>query len=255
MEAVKIEGLSKSFGGLQVLADISLRVSPGEHLAVIGPNGAGKTTLFSILSGELTPTAGRLYVFGKEVTRMPSYRRAHAGLARSFQISRLFYDLTVLDNILLALQGVRVSRYQMFRPAKGYGEVLAKAQEFLELIDLWGKRHELMKTISYGEQRKMEFILSLSSEPRVLLLDEPSAGIAIAEIPDFIDAVKTLARDTTLIFTAHDMDVVFGLADRVVVLYFGQFIADGTPEEIEVNPTVREIYLGMGETRTNVGID
>ena len=147
---------------------------------------------------------------------MPAHRRAHTGLARSFQITRLFYNLTVLDNIMLALQGAKPSRYQMFRPANAYSDILVKAQELLKSVDLWQKRDELMQAISYGEQRKMEIILSLASEPKVLLLDEPSAGLAIAEIPDFINMIKTLARDTTLIFAAHDMDVVFGLAHRVL---------------------------------------
>jgi branched-chain amino acid transport system ATP-binding protein len=255
MEAVRIERLSKSFGGLKVLSGISLSVQVGERVAVIGPNGAGKTTLFNLLSGELRPTAGRLYVMGQDVTAIPPYRRAHIGLSRSFQITRVFGDLTVLDNVLLALYGVRTSRYRIFRSATSDGGVLAKAKELLESIDLWGKRHELSKAISYGEQRKMEFVLTLASEPKVLLLDEPSAGLAIGEISEFVQMVKTLGRDATLIFTAHDMDVVFTLARRVVVLFYGRFIADGTPEEIQMNRKVKEIYLGMGEVAASVGIN
>jgi branched-chain amino acid transport system ATP-binding protein len=255
MEAIKIEGLSKNFGALEVLRDLHLTVEAGEYVAVIGPNGAGKTTLLNVLSGVLPVAAGRIYMFGQDITSMPAHCRAHIGLARSFQIARLFGNLTVLQNISLALQGMRPSRYQMFRSAIGYGDVMAKAHNLLELIDLWVKRNEPMKALSYGEQRKMEFVLSLASEPRVLLLDEPSAGLGVAEIPNFVNTIKDLAKGTTLIFVAHDMDVVFDLARRILVLYIGQFIADGTPEEIRANPKVNEIYLGIEEDRTNARAD
>lgn len=251
MEAIKIEGLSKNFGALEVLRGLHLTVEAGEYVAVIGPNGAGKTTLLNVLSGVLPVAAGRIYMFGQDITSMPAHRRTHIGLARSFQVTRLFGNLTLLQNISLALQGMRPSRYQMFRPATGYGDVMAKARELLELMDLWVKRNEPMKALSYGEQRKMEFVLGLASEPRVLLLDEPSAGLGVAEIPNFVNTIKDLTKGTTLIFVAHDIDVVFDLAHRILVLYFGQFIADGTPEEIRVNPMVKEIYLGIEEDRTN----
>ena len=187
---------------------------------------------------------------------MPKHRRTHVGLARSFQLSRVFLNLTVLQNMLIAVQGTRQTRYRMFRPAAAYSGIIAKAQELLELVDLWGKRAELTSNISYGEQRKLEIALSLASEPRVLLLDEPTAGLAVGEIPDFINMIKTLTKDITLLFPAHDMDVVFGLASRVVVLYYGQFIADGRPEEIQHNPLVREIYLGIdgGESQEHAGV-
>ena len=254
MEALKIEGLSKNFGGLQVLKELSFSVEAGEKVAIIGPNGAGKTTLLNVVTGELSITAGQIYIFGQEITHMSTHRRAHIGLARSFQITRLFYDLTVLVNVRLAVQGTSPSRYQMFRPFVAYNKALAKARELLELVDLWEKRNELVKDVSYGEQRKMEIILSLASDPKVLLLDEPSAGLAIAEIPGFINIIKALARDVTVIFSAHDMDVVFGLADRIAVLYYGEIVAEGAPEEIQANPLVKEIYLGLEEDALNAEV-
>ena len=241
MEALKIEGLVKNFGGLEVLQGLSLRVEVGEHVAIIGPNGAGKTTLLNILTGTLSTTAGRICLFGRDITTMPTCERVHLALGRSFQISSLLPNLTVLDNILLALHGVKRSRWQIFRPITGYNEILVDAQKLLESIDLWKKKDEPVQAISYGEQRELEITLSLASEPKLLLLDEPTAGLSIAEIPPFIDMIKTLAKGTTVLFTSHDMDVVFGLADRVVVLYFGQIIAQGTPEEIQAAPKVREI--------------
>ena len=251
MEAVKINALSKSFGGLRVLKDLSATVEAGEYVAIIGPNGAGKTTLLNVITGALPASSGRIYLFGSDITGTPAYQRAHLGLARSFQINRLFYDLTVLDNVLLALQGTKPSRYQMFRPAHTYHEIIAEAQRLLEGINLWGKRGELVRNIAYGEQRGMEIVLSLAAKPKVLLLDEPSAGLAIADVPTFINMVKALTEGTTLIFTAHDMDVVFGLAQRVLVLHLGQCIADGKPEEIKADPKVKEIYFGVEEEKAS----
>ena len=245
MEALRVEKLSKNFGGLHVLSDLYLGVEVGERVAIIGPNGAGKTTLLNVLSGELPASGGETYLFGQEITGMPTYRRAHMGLSRSFQITHLASYLTVLDNILLALHGVKPSRYQMFRPTAAYEQILAKAQQQLELIDLWEKRDNMAQTISYGEQRKLAIALTLALEPKILLLDEPSAGLDIAEIPAFINTVKSLTEDTTTILCAHDMDVVFDLADRVVVLYFGRIVAQGTFEEIQADQTVKEIYLGI----------
>ena len=245
MEALRIDGLSKNFGALEVLKSLSLRVEKGEHVAVIGPNGAGKTTLLNVVSGELPADAGHVHVFGQDMTFMPTHRRVHMGLARSFQLTRVFGSLSLLQNTLLAIQGMKPSRFQMVRSAFAYGECVAEAEKLLNFLGLWPKRDELARTISYGERRKMEIALSLALEPRVLLLDEPSAGLDLGEIHDFIEFIKDVAREMTLVFAAHDMDVVFGLADRVVVLYYGQFIADGTPEEIRVHPKVREIYLGV----------
>jgi branched-chain amino acid transport system ATP-binding protein len=251
MEALRIDKLSKYFGGLHVLRDLSLTIETGEYVAIIGPNGAGKTTLLNVIIGELPATSGRVYLLGKDVTAMPEHQRVKAGLGRSFQITRLFRDLSVIDNMALALQAVSPSRYQMLRQAESYREVFAEAERLLKTIDLWDKKDELASSISYGEQRKLEVTLPLALKPKVLLMDEPTTGLAPDEIGSFISTIKTLTAGTTLVFSAHDMDVVFDLADRIVVLYFGQIVAEGTPEEIQANREVREIYLGTEEGTPN----
>lgn len=244
MEVLQIKGVCKNFGGLQILTDLALNVGAGERVAVIGPNGAGKTTLLNIITGELSCSAGQLYLLGQEITRMPTHRRIQLGMGRSFQITRLLSELTVVENILLALYGIRSSRYHPFRRYYADSELMTKAQKLLETTDLWGAKDKPVKDISYGEQRKLEIVLSLASESKLLLLDEPTAGLSIAEVPIFVNTIKALARDTTVLFTSHDMDVVFALASRVIVLYFGQMIAEGTPEQIRCDPKVSEIYLG-----------
>lgn len=245
MNALSVKGLSKRFGAVEVLKEISLSVAPGEHVAVIGPNGAGKSTLLNVISGDLRPEAGQVFLLGKDITGLPPYRRVQQGMARSYQLTRIFHSRTVLQNTLLALQGKRRSRFQMARSAFSYQDILSQAEQLLTLLGLWEKRDGLASHISYGDRRKIEIALSLALEPRVLLMDEPSAGLDLGEIQAFIALIRNLSKDITVLFAAHDMDVVFGLADRVVVLYYGQFIATGTPEAIKNDPKVRAIYLGM----------
>jgi len=251
MQALSVKGLCKNFGGLQVLQDVSFYVEKGERLAIIGPNGAGKTTLLNTISGELAPSAGSIYIFGQDISNESIHSRVHLGLARSYQLNRLFPNLTVLDNVLLALQGTRWSRFQMFRPNAAYVNLFTKAKALLNSTDLWGKREFLIKNLSYGEQRQIEIILGLASEPKLLLLDEPTAGLSIAESNVFTNNLCNLTRDITVVFIAHDMDIVFGLADRIIVLYFGKIIAQGTPKEIQTDTRVKEIYLGMGNDAEN----
>ena len=251
MEALKIEGLSKNFGGVQALKDVSFTVEAGERLAIIGPNGAGKTTLFNLLNGQEKATAGRIYFFEQEITTMPTHRRAHLGQGRSFQLTSLFPNLTVLDNVLLAVQGTKPSRYQLFRPITAYKHLFAKAQELLTAMALWERRNDPVKALGYGEQRRLEIALSLASEPKLLLLDEPSSGLTPAECADMITMIRNLGTDITVVVVAHDMDLVFGLAERIMVLHYGQVMADGTPEEIQADSRVKEIYLGVEEGTGN----
>jgi len=247
MEALRVEGLSKRFGGVRAVNDVSFSVGVGERLAIIGPNGAGKTTLFNLINGQWPATAGRVYFFGQDVTDMPTHHRAHLGQARTFQIISLFLNLTVLDNALLALHGTNPYRFQMFRQINSYMDVLDKAQETLKTLGLWEKKDELVKNLGYGEQRRMEIGLSVALEPKLLLLDEPSAGLTMEECSDIIDLIKNLRSDMTAIIVDHDMDVVFGAAERIIVLHYGEIIADGVPEKIQADPRVREIYLGIEE--------
>jgi len=251
MKALRIKGLSKSFGGVQALRNVSLSVEAGEQLAIIGPNGAGKTTLFNLIGGQLSATAGRVYLFGKDMTTMAAHRRAHLGMARSFQLTTLFLDLTVLENALLALQGTRPDRFQMFRPITAYEHLFLKAQDLLGAMDLWRKRDDKVRDIGYGEQRKLEIALGLASKPKLLLLDEPSSGLTAAESADLIGIIRNLGADITVLIVAHDMDLVFGLAERIIVLHYGEIAAEGTPEEIQVDPRVREIYMVAEESTGN----
>ncbi|MCU0490515.1 MAG: ABC transporter ATP-binding protein [Chloroflexaceae bacterium] len=244
MHALSIDNVSKNYGGLQVLYHLSLTIGAGERVAIIGPNGAGKTTFLSIISGVQQTSSGRIHMFGQDVTRLPADHRTHLGLGCSFQSNRLFFGLSVRENVLLALQGVRPARFRLFGGHDGDGATQAEARRLLESVDLWPKANEPVGALAYGEQRKLEIVLGLASNPRLLVLDEPTAGLALAEVPPFIAAIKNLAAHTTVLFTSHDMDVVFGLAQRLVVLSFGQIIADGPPDAIRNDPRVREIYLG-----------
>ncbi|TET16448.1 MAG: ABC transporter ATP-binding protein [Dehalococcoidia bacterium] len=251
MEALRVEGLSKDFGGVHALSNVSFSVEVGERLAIIGPNGAGKTTLFNLLNGQLLPTAGWIQFFGQDITTMPTHRRAHLGQGRSFQIISLFLNLTVLDNTLITLHGTKRSRFQMFRPINRYEHLLTRAQEMLTSVALWEKKDEFVKNISYGEQRRLEIALTAASEPKLLLLDEPSSGLTAAEGVDIVTMIRNLGTDITVVVVAHDMDLVFGVADRIMVLHYGQLIADGTPEQIQADSRVKEIYMGIEEGTGN----
>lgn len=244
MESLRAEGLSKNFGSLYAVQNVSLSIRSGERRAIIGPNGAGKTTLLNLFTGELMPSAGRIYIFGQEVTTVPVHQRVHLGLARTFQVMNLIFDLSVLDNVQLAIQAVMPFRFGMFRSQNAYTNLLDEAQRLLSQWGLWEKRKDLVRHLSYGEQRRTELIMALASKPKVLLLDEPTSGLSEAAAASFIAMIRGLGQDTTLVIVEHDMDVVFELADYITVLDHGQVIAEGTKEEIKANPKVREVYLG-----------
>jgi len=247
MEVLTVKGLKKSFGGLEVLRDVSLNAKAGEKLAIIGPNGAGKTTLFNVIGGQLPATSGHVYLYGQDITTMAIHRRLHHGLARSFQINNLFFDLTLMDNVILALKGARYPHFQMFRSIEADTEISSAAQALLESMGLWEMRLNPVAALSYGDQRLVEVAIGLASKPKILLLDEPTAGLSTADAAVFGDTISNLLGDTTLLFCAHDMDLVFNLADRIMVLCFGEIIADGTCDEIKCDLKVREVYLGSEE--------
>jgi ABC-type branched-subunit amino acid transport system ATPase component len=248
MELLRADNLRKDFGGLRVLEDLSLVVHAGERVAIIGPNGAGKSTLFNILNGQLSPTAGKVYFEGRDITRKSVHWRAHQGLSRSFQILRLLPGLTVLENVLLAVQGTMTYRFSMLRPMFARKDLVSRAQELLTAMGLSGVQDSMVNSISYGEQRKLEIALSLAAKPRLLILDEPSCGLTTSESAEITRLVDALGRDVTVLLVAHDMDLVFDLSDRILVLYNGIFIAEGTKEEIAANERVNEIYIGTEET-------
>jgi len=246
METLHVENLTKKFGGIEVLREVSFSVQSGERLLIIGPNGAGKTTLFNLIGGELSPTSGKLFFLGQDITHKPAHQRAHLGIVRSFQICTLLSNLTVLENTLLTFHGCRPTRYDMFKDFLAHKDVVLRAEEALEMADLWDRQHELVKTLSYGDQRRLEVVLSIALEPKLLLLDEPTNGLTNEESASIVNLIRKSGKDVTIMVVAHDMDFVFEVAERINVLYYGGLLASGTPEEIRDNPKVKEIYMGVG---------
>ena len=248
MEALEVEAVSRDFGGVHALTNVSFRVPVGQRMAVIGPNGAGKTTLVNIISGQLSLSGGKIRLFGQEISQLAAHRRVHLGISRSFQITSLFLGLTVLVNMLLALEGVQRSQLRIFRPLLADGDLLRRAQRLLGAWDLWEKREHPVSEISYGEQRKLEIALSLASNPRVLLLDEPNSGLTQTENAEIVKMIANLGGEISVLLIAHDMDLVFHAAQRILVLHNGEVIADGTPAEVQADKYVQEIYLGNGSS-------
>lgn len=241
---LKVEGLTKRFDGLVAVRGVDLEVWPGERRAVIGPNGAGKTTLFNMVTGYLTPDAGRVTFNGADITGQPTYRIARAGIGRAFQITSIFPKLTVFENVQLGVLSRRGESAKMVGPVQDRhrDEVL----EILEAVGLGSVPDLAAGSLSHGDQRALELAISLALEPKLLLLDEPTAGMAPAETERTMELVRRLAaeRRLTLLFCEHDMEVVFGTADRILVMHQGRRLAEGTPEEIRSDPEVKSVYLG-----------
>jgi branched-chain amino acid transport system ATP-binding protein len=242
--ALSLSGLSKDFGGLRAVNEVSFTVGAGERRAIIGPNGAGKTTLFSLISGEARPSEGRIALFGRDVTRLPPHRRAELGMARTYQITNLFPRLTALENCLLAVQALTPAKFHLHRGLRRYSAFFERARAVLDAVGLGDKASEAVRNLSHGEQRQLEIALALAGAPRLLLLDEPTAGLSPAESHEMTVLLKKLDPAITLLVIEHDMDVAFALTDRITVLHYGKVVADGLSHEVKANGLVQEIYLG-----------
>jgi branched-chain amino acid transport system ATP-binding protein len=244
MTALDLLGLQKSFGGLTVTADVSLAVAEGERRLIIGPNGAGKTTLFNLVTGELRPSGGRITLFGRDITLAPGRLRAHLGIARTYQIITLFPGETLQRNVVLSLLGLSPLRWNPFLRLDRQDGLAAEALTALERVGLGAIAERRLSETSYGERRRVEIAMALAQRPRLLLLDEPFAGLSPEERRDVMRLIRDIPRDVTIVMIEHDMDVALELADRITLLHFGKVIADGTRTEVVADPRTREVYLG-----------
>ena len=241
---LQVRGLKKSFGGVCATDGVDLSVDPLQTHAVIGPNGAGKTTLISQLSGELAPDEGTIHFKGKDITAVSSHRRSLLGLARSFQITSVFLDMTVVDNVALAVQGHRGHSFRFWGAANRDPELVEPALEMLEQVGLSARAQDPASDMSHGERRQLEIAMALATGPDLLLLDEPMAGMGPEESATMVQTLKDLKGEKTMLLVEHDMDAVFALADRLTVMVYGRVIATGTPEEVRADEAVRRAYLG-----------
>ena len=241
---LEVRGLTKSFGALRACDGIDFDVREGETHAVIGPNGAGKTTFISQLAGNLLPDAGRVRFAGEDITRLPAPKRARRGLGRSFQITSVYPEFSALDNVALAVQARSGHSFRFWRPARGDPRLAEPAERVLEQVGLRERKNVLAANLAHGEQRQLEVAMALATEPRLLLLDEPMAGMGTEESQRMIALLSRLKQSKTIILVEHDMDAVFRLADRISVLVYGRVIATDVPEKIRANEEVRKAFLG-----------
>jgi branched-chain amino acid transport system ATP-binding protein len=245
--ALAIEDVAISFGGVHAVRGVSLDVAQGERRVIIGPNGAGKTTLFNLIAGQLRPDQGRVALFGVDVTRRRTHERVRAGLARTFQISRLFPTLSIEENVQIAAHGPAGFSPASFGSPSASRDLNERSVELLETWGLAAEREELVANISHGNQRLLEIVMALATGPRVLLLDEPTAGLSSGERDLVSMRLRALPRELTVILTDHDMDVVFDIADQIAVLNEGELAAQGSPQAIRSDPRVHELYFGGDE--------
>lgn len=245
--ALTLEHVSRHFGGLKAVDDVSLTVQPGERRALIGPNGAGKTTLFNVISGELSATTGRIGLFGADVTQLKPHQRAARGIARTFQITKLFPNLTVMDNVLLACAALDARKFEMFRATASCGDVTDRAEPLVRQFGLATHAHAYARNLSYGDQRKLEVALSMAGRPKLLLLDEPMAGLSAGESRAMQEIIEGLDRSIAVLLIEHDMDIAFAFAERVTVLHQGRVLVEGPKDEVGANRSVQQIYLGVSE--------
>lgn len=238
-----VDEVSVFFGGVVAVDGVSLRVERGSRWAVIGPNGAGKTTLFRTIAGEVHPSRGRVYLFGKDSSRAQPYTKAQRGLARTYQVTNLFLALSVEENLAIAAQARSASRFACWRMLRMKGWVDERISRVLESVGLTHRRHDVVSELSHGEQRQLEIGMTLATEPELVLLDEPAAGLSAAERRMMADLISSLSEDLSVVLIEHDMDIALELVDRVLVLDNGRPIAEGGPDEIRNNQTVQDVYL------------
>ncbi len=244
MSALAVKALCKSFGGLHVTTDVNLDVAPGERRLIIGPNGAGKTTLFNLITGEITPDSGTVELFGRDITAVPSRRRAHLGMARTYQIITLFPHDTIIHNVTLALLGLSSMRWNPLLGVKRLGHLDARGREALARVGLSHIAERPLAQTSYGERRRVEIAMALAQNPKLLLLDEPFAGLSIDERQDVQQLLMAIPRDVTIVMIEHNMDVALEFAERITLLHFGEVIVEGNRAEVVADPRTREVYLG-----------
>jgi branched-chain amino acid transport system ATP-binding protein len=239
---LRTEGLSVRFGGLSALNSVTIEVGREELRAIIGPNGAGKSTLFNCLTGVLRPTSGRILLDGADIGGLPPDRISQKGIARSYQITNILPNATTLENVRIAAQSRRHG-WQMLTHHRAFRDIIEKAEATLDAVGLLAKAGELAANLSHGEQRNLEIAIALATEPRLLCLDEPTAGMSAAETRDTIELIHRISKSLAILIVEHDMQVVMELAQRITVLHYGEILAEGTPAEIQRNPRVLEVYL------------
>ncbi len=243
---MQTDRVGKSFGKFVALRDVSARFRQGQLTGIIGPNGAGKSTYFNTLSGAFPPTAGRILFDGRDITGTPQHRFARMGIAKSFQITTVFNQLSALENVRVALQALR-SRYDVWRPRIRHADLIEEAGALLDSVGLWPRRERLAATLAHGEQRALEIAMALASRPRLLLLDEPTAGMSPEETRAMMELITRLAAERTVILVEHKMKLVMGICDHLLVLHHGEKLAEGSPAAIRSNETVKRVYLGQRE--------
>ena len=242
---IQVEGVSKRFGNFVALNKVSARFMPGKLAAIIGPNGAGKSTFFNVLSGAFPPSEGRLHFQGRDITGLAQHGFARIGIAKSFQITNVFKQLSAHENVRVAAQ-MRRSRYEIFKPRAALTELSDRADELLQRVGLADLRHRPAADLAHGQQRALEVAMALAADPVLLLMDEPTAGMSPEETKVMMDLITALAAERTVILVEHKMKLVMGLCERLLVLHHGEFLAEGTPEDIKANDEVRRVYLGQG---------
>jgi branched-chain amino acid transport system ATP-binding protein len=247
MNALSVRDVAISFGGVHAVTGVSLELAPGERHVLLGPNGAGKTTLFNMVGGQLRPDRGSIALYGDDITRLQPFQRAHAGLARTFQITTLFPTLSVEDNMYLAIQAIAPARYAMVRDAASVADTVSRLESLLADWRFAAERHAIVRDLSYGEQRKLELAMALCRQPRLLLLDEPTAGLSTSETDNIITLLQGLSRDVTVLVIEHDMDVAFEIGERFTIMNQGAVVIDGKAEAIRANAEIQAIYFGEAD--------